>query len=360
MEIGEHVVPGYERVVWGRDAAAGYHGMVAIHSTVLGPALGGTRYWHYAKEADALNDLLRLARGMTYKNALAGLPCGGGKSIILRGAEAGQGKEQNREALFRAHGKLIETLAGKYITAEDVGTSPSDMEYILQETQHVAGLQGRSGDPSPHTSRGVYRAMQAAAQHRWGSDDLAGMTVALQGCGHVGYYLARELHQAGARVIASDVDPQRVERVVREFAAQPETPDNIYGAGADIFAPCALGGILNDQTIPRLRVAIVAGGANNQLLEPRHGDLLEQRGILYAPDYAANAGGVIHGSCMEMLGWDSARARRRIDETIYETILRIIAMAGASGIATYLAADRLVEERLAQGPTDLRAVSRSS
>jgi leucine dehydrogenase len=346
METGEQIVPGYERVVWGRDAAAGYHGVVAIHSTALGPALGGTRFWHYAKDTDALEDVLRLSRGMTYKNALAGLPCGGGKSIILRAADGGQGREQNRDALFRAHGKLIETLGGKYITAEDVGTSPTDMEYILQETRHVAGLQGRSGDPSPHTARGVYRAMQAAAKHRWGSDDLSGRTVAIQGCGHVGYYLARELHQAGARIIASDVDHQRAERVAREFAAKTEPPENIYDADAGIFAPCALGGILNDQTIPRLRAEIIAGGANNQLLEPRHGDLLEQRGILYAPDYAANAGGVSHGACVEMLGWDFDRASKRIDDTIYATILRIIAMAGAKGIATYLAADRLVEEIL--------------
>jgi leucine dehydrogenase len=347
METGEHIVPGYERVVWGRNASAGYQGLVAVHSTVLGPAVGGTRFWHYAKDSDALEDVLRLSRGMTYKSALAGLPCGGGKSIILRAPD--QSREQNREALFRAHGKLIETLDGKYITAEDVGTSPADMEYILQETRHVAGLQGRSGDPSPHTARGVYRAMQAAAKHRWGSDDLSGKTVAIQGCGHVGYYLAGELHRAGARLIASDVDPQRAERVAREFAAKTETPDNIYDADADIFAPCALGGILNDQTIPRLRTEIVVGGANNQLLEPRHGDFLEQRGILYAPDYAANAGGVVHGCCVEMLGWDFDRTRKRIDDTIYTTTLRIIATARAKGVATYLAADHLVEEILAQG-----------
>jgi leucine dehydrogenase len=348
MEIREESVPGYERVVWGRDAAAGYHGVVVIHSAALGPALGGTRYWHYANHQEALTDALRLARGMTYKNALAGLPCGGGKSIILRGRAEDPGGEQSREQLFRAHGKLVESLGGRYITAEDVGTSPADMEYIFQETHHVAGLQGRSGDPSPHTARGVFRAMQAAAKHRWGNDDLGGKTVAIQGCGHVGYHLARELHRAGAKLVVSDVDDARARRVREEFQAQVAPADAIHSAEADIFAPCALGGILNDRTIPQLRAGIVAGGANNQLLEPHHGDLLEQRGIVYAPDYAANAGGVIQGCCVEMLGWTPERARQRVDETIYETLLRIFSMARAEGIATFRAADRLAEERLAR------------
>jgi leucine dehydrogenase len=345
MEIREHTVPGYERVVWGTDQASGYQGIVVVHSTTLGPAVGGTRYWRYASDSEALTDALRLARGMTYKNALAGLPWGGGKSIILRraGDESGQ---QDREQLFRAHGKVVETLGGRYITAEDVGTSPADMEFILQETKHVAGIQGRSGDPSPKTARGVFRAMQAAAKYRWGSNDLAGKTVAIQGCGHVGYHLARELHQAGVKLIVSDVDDARARQVSEEFHAQVSPAGEIYAAAADIFAPCALGGILNDQTIPQLQAEIVAGAANNQLLEPRHGDLLEQRGILYAPDYAANAGGVIHGCCVEMLGWDFERAGQRIDDTIYDILLRIFSVARAERIATYRAADRLAEERL--------------
>lgn len=358
MDIIEEAVPGYERVVWGRDAEAGYRGVVVIHSTALGPAVGGTRYWHYEADSDALTDALRLARGMTYKNALAGLPWGGGKSVILRDRPDKEPTGRDREKLFRAHGKLIETLGGKYITAEDVGTNPADMEYIRLETDHVAGLKGRSGDPSPHTARGVFRAVQAAARHKWGSDDLAGKTVAIQGCGHVGHYLARELHQVGAKLIVSDVDRHRVERMVREFAARAEATDKIYAADAEIFAPCALGGILNDQTIPQLRAQLVVGGANNQLLEPRHGDLLEQHGILYAPDYAANAGGVIHGYCVEVLGWDSARARKRIDDTIYETMLRIFWIASAEGIATYRAADRLVEERLSRPAARSPAASR--
>jgi leucine dehydrogenase len=339
MKIREKSVPGYERVVLGSDEAAGYQGIIAIHSTALGPAVGGTRYWSYKNEDDAVTDALRLARGMTYKNALAGLPFGGGKSIIMR-----DGKAADREQLFRAHGRMVNSLAGKYFTAEDVGTSPADMEYILKESAYVAGLQGRSGDPSPHTARGVFRAMQAAARHKWGSDDLAGKTVAIQGCGHVGYFLAGELARVGAKLIVADVDPAKVKRVVDEHRAMAIATEKIYSADADIFAPCALGGVLNDQTIPRLKAKLVVGAANNQLLESRHGDLLQQRGVLYAPDYAANAGGVINGCCREMLGWDVPKTLAKTD-AIYDTLLSIFAMAEQEKIPTYQAADRLAEER---------------
>jgi leucine dehydrogenase len=342
MEIRELSVPGYERVVVGVDQAAGYHGIIFVHSTVLGPAVGGTRFWSYATEDEAITDGLRLARGMTYKNALAGLPCGGGKSIIMR-----QGEVRDREKLFRAHGRLVNSLAGKYITAEDVGTSPADMEFILQETSHVAGLMNLSGDPSPKTARGVFRAMQAAAKFRWGSDSLRGKTVAIQGCGHVGYYLAGELARAGAKLLVADVDPHKARRVVEDFAAVAVGPESIIAAQADVFSPCALGGILNDETVPQLQAELVVGGANNQLLEPRHGDLLEQRGILYAPDYAANAGGVINGSCREMLGWDEARTLAKVD-AVYDTLLNIFELAAREKIPTYKAADRLAEERLDQ------------
>ena len=216
MKIREKSVPGYERVLLGSDDVAGYQGIIAIHSTALGPAVGGTRYWSYKTEDDAITDALRLARGMTYKNALAGLPFGGGKSIILR-----NGNAPDREQLFRAHGRMVNSLAGKYITAEDVGTSPADMEYILKESSYVGGLQGRSGDPSPHTARGVFRAMQAAAKHKWGSDDLAGKTVAIQGCGHVGYFLAGELARVGAKLIVADVDPAKVKRVLDDIVQRP-------------------------------------------------------------------------------------------------------------------------------------------
>ena len=324
----------YERVVSAEDGE--YRGFVAIHNTALGPAVGGTRFWSYADDDAAIRDLLRLARGMTYKNALAGIPFGGGKSIVLR-----TDKPADREAIFRAHGRFVETFGGKYITAEDVGTNPNDMAVVLQETKHVAGLMGRSGDPSPSTARGVFRAIEASAQHRWGADTLTGRTVALQGCGNVGYYLAKNIHAAGARLIVTDVDTSKAERVVKEFGATAVEPDEIYGSDADVYAPCALGGIINDQTIPQFKVEIVAGGANNQLLEERHGDELSRLGILYAPDYAANAGGMING-CRELLGWAPEQSAAKVDE-IYNTVLDIFKTAETEGIPTYKAADRLSE-----------------
>ena len=337
MNITDLQIPDYERVASCVDGD--YRGFVAIHSTTLGPAVGGTRFWKYANDDAAIKDLLRLARGMTYKNALAGIPFGGGKSIILRGDDP-----IDREKIFRAHGRFVESFGGRYITAEDVGTSPADMEILRQETQHVAGLPALSGDPSPFTARGVFRALQAAAKHRWGSDSLTGRTVALQGCGNVGYYLARNLHESGARLIVSDVDQSKVDRVVREFGAVMVAPDEIYRQPADVFSPCALGGIINDETMPQLKVEIIAGGANNQLLEERHGDELARRGILYAPDYAANAGGIING-CRELLGWEPAQSLAKVDE-IYQTVLDIFRTADAEGMPTYKAADRIAEQRL--------------
>ncbi|HLJ25419.1 MAG TPA: Glu/Leu/Phe/Val dehydrogenase [Candidatus Angelobacter sp.] len=342
MNITEKSVPGYERVLFGEEPEIGYRGIIAIHSTVRGPAAGGTRFWHYRTQEEALEDALRLARGMTYKNALAELPLGGGKSVIF---DQGDDKTQDREKIFRAHGRFVHSLKGRYTTGEDVGTSPADMEYVRQETTYVAGLHGRSGDPSPRTARGIFRAMQASAKHRWGSEALAGKTVSIQGCGHVGYYLAEEVHKAGARLVVTDVDGERVERVVSTFGAVAVTPETIYSVQADIFAPCALGGILNDQTIPQIKAEIVCGGANNQLLEPRHGELLEKRGILYAPDYAVNAGGVIGGGCIEILGWEPAATLKKID-AIYDTILGILLVAERDGVPSYQAADRLAEERI--------------
>jgi leucine dehydrogenase len=327
----------YERLASCVDGA--YRGFIAIHSTKLGPAIGGTRFWNYPSDKDAVADLRRLARGMTYKNALAGVPFGGGKSIILRTDGA-----PDREAIFRAHGRFVETFGGRYITAEDVGTSPADMEFVRRETRHVAGLLGRSGDPSPFTARGVFRAMQAAANHRWGADSLQGKTVALQGCGNVGYHLAANLHRAGAHLRVSDVDAAKVDRLVKEFGALTVPSDEIFASKADVFAPCALGGIINDETIPQLKVEIIAGAANNQLLEPRHGDELTRLGIVYAPDYAANVGGVING-CRELLGWEASHSATKIDE-IYDTVLDIFRSAKAEGIPAYQAADRLAERRL--------------
>jgi leucine dehydrogenase len=278
---------------------------------------------------------------MTYKNAVAGLNLGGGKSVII-----GDNKTKSRELLFRAHGRFVESLGGRYITAEDVGTSTADMDYVHMETKSVAGLAGRSGDPSPVTAHGVFRAIQAAAKERWGKDDIANRMIAVQGCGHVGYFLAKELHEAGAKLVVTDIDAERVKRVVSEFGARDVAPEEIYGVQADLFAPCALGAIINDKTIPQLKVEIVAGAANNQLLEERHGDELERKGILYAPDYVANAGGVIN-VYSELAGWTSARAFRKADE-IYDTVLRVFSIAKQDGVPTYQAADRLAEQRIRQ------------
>ena len=339
MEVIEKRTNTHEQVLIGRDAATGYHGIIAIHSTALGPAVGGTRFWNYATEAEALTDALRLSRGMTYKNALPGLPLGGGKSIII-----GDNKSPNRETLLRMHGRFVDTLNGRYLTAEDVGTSPADMEIVRQETQYVGGLLDGSGDPSPHTARGVFRAIQASHNFLSNTDDLSGVTVALQGCGHVGYNLAKLLHEAGAKLVATDVNHDNMKRVIDEFAAEPVETNEIFSVRAEVFAPCALGGILNDQTIPKLKVRIVAGAANNQLLEETHGAMLRERNILYAPDYVANAGGVLNG-CIELLGWRPEQALKKIDE-IYDTLLRIFESAQAQGLSTNAAADQLAEDRL--------------
>jgi leucine dehydrogenase len=331
---------GHEQLVICNDSSAGYRGIIAIHSTTLGPALGGTRFWQYASDDEAIVDALRLARGMTYKNAVAGLNLGGGKSVII-----GNNKTADREMIFRAHGRFVESLGGRYITAEDVGTSTADMDFVHMETKNVSGLAGRSGDPSPVTAHGVFRAIQASAKERWGSDDLSTKTVSVQGAGHVGYYLMKELHEAGATLIVTDIDAERVKQVMQEFHARAVAPEDIYGVQADIFAPCALGGIINDHTLPQLKCEILAGAANNVLLEAeKHGVALEERGILYAPDYVANAGGVIN-VYSELAGWSSARSFRKADE-IYDTILKVFAIAKSDGVPTYVAADRLAEQRI--------------
>ena len=340
MEIYEKTTNSeHEKVFIGRDPAIGYHGIIAIHSTARGPAVGGTRVWNYTNEDDALTDALRLSRGMTYKNALPALPLGGGKAVII-----GDNKTLNRDAIFRAHGRFVETLGGNFITAEDVGTSPSDMEIVRRETRHVAGLLSGTGDPSPFTARGVFRAMQAAAKHLWKSEALAGVTVALQGCGNVGYNLAKNLHGAGAKLIVSDVDPQKTRRLVDEFDARVVESEQILGVRAEIFAPCALGAVINDQSIPQLHAQIVAGAANNQLLEDRHGEILKERGILYVPDYAANSGGVFSG-CVGLLGWKPELVAKKVDE-IYDTVLNILELAASENISTNKAADRIAENNL--------------
>ena len=331
---------GHEQISLYHDPASGYRGIIAIHDTRLGPALGGTRFWKYHDDREALVDALRLSRGMTYKAAVAGLNLGGGKSVII-----GDNKTIRREPIFRAHGRHVESLGGRYITAEDVGTSTADMEFIRAETEHVTGLLGKSGDPSPVTAYGVYRGMKACAQVRYGSDSLSGKRVVVQGCGHVGYSLCKLLFEEGATLFVADIDPVRVKTAVQDFKAVALTDEEVYRQAADIFAPCALGAVINDTTLPQFKVDIVAGAANNQLAENRHGQLVEARGILYAPDYVINGGGLINVNA-ELHGWSLERARNKAGE-IYETILQVFDIAKTERIPSYQAADRLAEQRIA-------------
>jgi leucine dehydrogenase len=330
---------GHEQVVFSHEPSCGYFGIIGIHDTTLGPALGGTRVWQYESTEAALKDVLRLSRGMTYKSAVAGLNLGGGKAVIIADP-----KRADRESLFRAHGRFVDSLGGRYITAEDVGTSPQDMEFVKRETKHVAGLLNLSGDPSPVTGYGVYMGMKAAAKVRWGKDSLAGVKVAVQGAGKVAYYLMGHLRDEGADILVTDIDDAKVKTCVDEFGAKAVGIEEIYDVDADIFAPCALGGIINDDTLGRLKAKVIAGGANNQLAEWRHGKAVEEKGILYAPDYVINGGGVIN-VYGELQGWTMERAKRKAQE-IYDTILRVFSIAERDGVPSYEAADRLAEERI--------------
>jgi leucine dehydrogenase len=336
--LAEH---SHEQVIFCYEPTAGYKGIIAIHNTMLGPSLGGTRFWNYHSDEEALIDVLRLSRGMTYKAAVAGLNLGGGKAVII-----GDPKTARREMIFRAHGRFVESLGGRYYTAEDVGTSVEDMDYVKMETDYVTGVAGGSGDPSPVTAYGTYRGVKACAKEKYGSDSLSGMTVAVQGTGHVGYHLCKLLATEGARLIVTDIDEERVKRVVQEFGARAVGPDDIYGVEADIFAPCALGAIINDDTIAEFQVDIIAGAANNQLAQERHGDLLHKRGILYAPDYVINAGGLIN-VYGELNDWTPEQAKRKAGE-IYDTLCQIFELAKEQGIPTYEAADRVAERRIEQ------------
>ncbi len=331
---------GHEQVVFCQEPAAEYRAIIAVHSTALGAAVGGTRLWSYASTDDALRDALRLSRGMTYKNAVAGLALGGGKAVILvpRG-------DFDREALFLAHGRAIQRLAGRFITAEDVGTSPADLAVAARETSFVAGIDGKGGDPSPWTARGVFAGIQASARHRWGSTDLSQRTIAIQGCGNVGGALARALAAVGATLILSDTDAARVSTLAESLGAMVVPPDTIYGVKADIFAPCALGAVLNDGTIGQLQAEIIAGAANNQLEEDRHAERLAQRGILFAPDFVINAGGVISGS-VTLLGETHDGMVRRVDG-IGDTLSAVFTQAERDGITTMRAAELRAERALA-------------
>jgi leucine dehydrogenase len=343
----------HEQVVFCHDRPTGLKAIIAIHDTTLGNALGGCRMWPYASDDAALDDVLRLSRGMTYKSAMAGLGYGGGKAVII-----GDARTDKSPALFEAFGRFVDSLGGRYVTAEDVGTAPADFEIVRRQTRHVAGIaEGGSGDPSPATAWGVFNGLKATVKHRLGRDDLAGLTVAVQGLGHVGWALAEHLHVAGARLVVADIDAERLARARHKLGATVIDPQGIFDVTADVLAPCALGAVLNDETIARLKVAAVAGAANNQLAEDRHGEALRQRGILYAPDYVINAGGIINisheGPTYSKVAAFADCAR------IHGTLLELFARADAAALPTNETADRLAEERIAAARVRpvLRAVS---
>ncbi len=332
---------GHEQLVFCSDQACGLRAVIAIHDTTLGPALGGTRMWPYRSEDEAVYDVLRLSRGMTYKNAAMGLNFGGGKAVII-----GDPRKDKSEELFRAFGRFVHSLGGRYLTAEDVGINPDDMLLVQMETPYVHGLPDTSGDPSPATAYGVYRGMKACAKEVYGDASLKGKRVALQGVGHVGYHLAKHLADEGAELVVADIYQDRVRLAVDEFGAETVDPEEIYGVDCDIFAPSALGAVINDETILRLKCQIVAGAANNQLEEPRHGDKLDELGILYAPDYVINGGGVINVAAeLEPGGYNKDRAYAKIGK-IYDKILQVIEISKKNRIPTYQAADVMAEERI--------------
>lgn len=332
----------YEQLVFCQDQESGLKAIIAIHDTTLGPALGGTRMWTYDSEEAAIEDALRLARGMTYKNAAAGLNLGGGKTVII-----GNPRTDKSEALFRAFGRYIQGLNGRYITAEDVGTTVADMDIIHEETDYVTGISpafGSSGNPSPVTAYGVYRGMKAASKAAFGTDLLEGKVIAVQGVGNVAYNLCRYLHEEKATLIVTDINIEAVKKVVSEFGAKAVEPNEIYGVDCDIFSPCALGAVINDETIPKLKAKVIAGAANNQLKDAKHGELIHEMGIMYAPDYVINAGGVINVAD-ELYGYNRERAMKKVEQ-IYDNVQKVFEIAKRDSIPTYLAADRMAEERI--------------
>ncbi len=325
------------------DTTTGLRTIIAVHSTVLGPALGGTRFYPYTSEHDALIDVLRLSKGMTYKAACAGLPLGGGKAVII-GQPTGIGSDD----LFGAYGRFVESLGGQYITAEDVGTTVANMEIVATQTQYVRGLtveHGGSGDPSPATAHGVATAQRAVATMLWGSQDLAGKRVAIKGIGKVGMALAERLSRHGAELIVADVNTVATDIASREYGAKVVDTDEIHHVECEIFAPCALGGDLNERTIPELRCAAVVGSANNQLATHDDGDRLADAGILYAPDFVVNAGGIINIAAEED-GYSPEKADAMV-ERIFDNLIEILSTADRLGIGTHVAAEHVAEERIA-------------
>jgi len=334
---------GHEQVVFCHDKATGLRAIIAIHNTVLGPALGGCRMWPFASEEEAIEDALRLSRGMTYKNAAAGLNLGGGKAVII-----GDPKKDKSEALFRAFGQFVQSLGGRYITAEDVGTCVQDMEAIKMETDFVAGLPvmlGGSGDPSPFTALGTFQGIRAAVKYKLKKDKLKGLTVAVQGVGHVGYHLCKMLHSAGAQLIVADIDAERAAQIEKEFNARVVNDAEIISADADVFAPCALGAVVNDETIDKFKTPIIAGAANNVLLEESHGSQLRERSILYAPDYIINAGGVINVYFEVLHEYNESKVTNKVED-IYNILLEIFSISDEENISTTTAASRFAERRV--------------
>ena len=330
----------YEQLVFCQDRKTGLKAIIGIHDTTLGPALGGTRIWNYESEEEAIIDVLRLSRGMTYKNAAAGLNLGGGKTVII-----GDPTNIKSEELFRTFGRYIEGLSGRYITAEDMNTTTKDMSYINEETDFVAGLEGKSGNPSPVTAFGVFRGILAAANEVYGSDDLTDKVIAVQGLGAVGYTVCKYLVEAGAKLHVTDIRKESIQRAVDDFNATAVDPDEIYSVECDIFAPCAMGAVINDFTIEKLKCKIVAGSANNQLAEAKHGRMLKELGILYVPDFVINAGGVIN-VYEEIKGYNAERAMNRAS-AIYNSCKRIFEISKKENIPTYEAAEKMAEDRIA-------------
>ncbi len=334
---------GHEQVVFCHDPHSGLNAIIAIHNTTLGAALGGTRLWSYNSHDEAIVDALRLSRGMTYKAAISGLNLGGGKAVIIADPT------MKSEALWRRYGKFVDSLNGKYITAEDVNTSARDMEYIALETDHVTGVpeyMGGSGDPSPFTAYGVYIGMKASAKKAWGSDSLTDKKVLVQGVGHVGQYLVGHLVNDGAKVYITDIDTAKIRQTVDQFR-NVEVVDaaGLYDMDIDIYAPCALGATLNDDSIRRLKAKVIAGAANNQLADENvHGPALIKKGILYAPDFLINAGGLINVAA-ELESYNEERVRGNV-EKIYDRTLEIFALSEAEGIHTQAAAIKIAEKRL--------------
>jgi leucine dehydrogenase len=350
MKITSLDVPGYERVARAEDPDSGLLAFIAVHDTRLGPALGGLRMWKYAAEKDAVFDVLRLARGMTFKSAVAHTGLGGGKSVIV-----GDPHQDKSPALFEAMGRFIDDFKGRYITAEDVGIGIADLQLVRRTTRWVTGLaveDGGSGNPSPFTALGCFEGIRACAIEAWGSDSLKGKVVAIQGPGNVGFPLGRQLVEAGARLIVADVNAANVDRAVKELGAEAVAPEAIYDVACDVFSPNALGGILNDETIPRLKCRVVAGGANNQLLdEKRHARMVQERGLLYAPDYVINAGGIINVS-MELQpgGYDKQRSVEKVRH-IFDALRRIFETARQRRVTTHEAAQEVAEAILAEAAT---------